>query len=147
MSRQSSLGLLLIAPGLMLVAAGGEGDPAWADPPGAVALEANDHYPGRHGQGVSVSFALRRGPATMLSMSPIAETWHLAWATGEVVETRYDDMRGPNGMFRYDSGDATRVSEAWIASGATHHSALAPGRREVELAAAAQALGVRAVPV
>ena len=133
--------------GLMLVAAGGEGDPAWAEPPGAVAIEANDHYPGRHGEGASVSFALRRGPATMLSMSPVGDTWHLVWATGEIVESRYRHMRGPNGMFRYDAGDATRVSEAWISSGATHHNALAPGRRDVELAAAAEALGVRPVAV
>src|SRR4051812_35670888 len=72
--------------GLLLVAAGGEGDPRWAD--GPVALEANDHYPGHHGQGTSVAFALRQGPATLLSTSPVDRGWQLAWATGEIVETR-----------------------------------------------------------
>ncbi len=47
------------ASGLLLVAAGGEGDPGWAD--GPVQLEANDHYPGNRGQGSSVAFALRTG--------------------------------------------------------------------------------------
>lgn len=133
------------ATGLMLLAAGGEGDPAWAD--GEVALEANDHYPGEHGEGTSIAFALRRGPATMVSMSPIGDDWHLAWATGEVVESRYRNMRGPNGMFRFDSDDAVRAADRWIASGATHHNALAPGRLDVELEVAARVLGVRSVRV
>jgi L-arabinose isomerase len=135
------------ATGLMLIAAGGEGDPAWADPPGAVALEANDHYPGEHGEGTSIAFALRRGPATMLSLSPVGDTWHLAWATGEVVESRYRGMRGPNGMFRFDSGDAMACASAWIASGATHHNALAPGRLDLELPLVARALGIRDIRV
>ena len=81
------------ASGLLLVAAGGEGDPGWAD--GPVQLEANDHYPGNRGQGSSVAFALRKGPATLLSTSPVDVGWNLAWATGEIVETRSAKMRGP----------------------------------------------------
>ncbi len=131
------------ATGLMLVAAGGEGDTAWAD--GPVALEANNHYPGEQGLGTSIAFPLRLGPATMLSLCPIGATWHLAWATGEVVESRYTDMRGPNGMFRYDSGPATEAADRWIASGATHHSALVPGRIGLELEVAARALGIRSI--
>ena len=133
--------------GLLLVAAGGEGDPAWAEPPGAVTLEANDHYPGVRGNGTGLAFALRRGPATLLSLSPTEAGWVLAWATGEVVESRYDAMRGPNGMFQFDSGPAVEAVEAWIASGATHHNALAPGRLDVEVPALAASLGMRAVRV
>ncbi len=133
--------------GLVLIAAGGEGDPAWANPPGRVVLEANDHYPGERGHGTSVAFALRPGPATLLSLSPADDGWVLAWAPGEIVETRYADMRGPNGMFRFDSGPAGEAISRWIASGATHHNALAPGRLTVEVPALAGALGVRAVLV
>jgi L-arabinose isomerase len=129
--------------GLVLVAAGGEGDPAWADPPGSVRLEANDHYPGERGAATSVAFALRPGPATLLSLSPDASGWVLAWAPGQVVETRYQDMRGPNGMFRFDSGPGPEALARWIISGATHHNALAPGRLDIEVPAAAQALGIR----
>ena len=131
------------ATGLVLVAAGGEGDPAWADPPGAVVLEANDHYPGERGEATSVAFGLRRGAATILSLSPTDDGWVLAWATGEIVESRYTRMRGPNGMFRFDSGPGEEALARWIGSGATHHNALAPGRLDLEVPALAAALGIR----
>lgn len=133
--------------GLLLLAAGGEGDPAWADPPGAAILGPNDHYPGARGRGTSLAFRLLRGPATLISMSPTPAGWVLAWATGEVVETRYDAMRGPNGMFRFDSAPAVDAVSHWIASGATHHNALAPGRLDIEIPPLAAALGMRAVRV
>lgn len=133
--------------GLMLLAAGGEGDPAWADTAHPVIVEPNDHYPGEHGAGTSLSFRLERGPATALSLSPVADTWRLAWATGEIVEARYDTMGGPNGMFRFDSGSAFEAGARWIASGATHHNALAGGRLDVEIPILARALGIQEVRV
>lgn len=133
--------------GLVLVAAGGEGDPAWADPDEPRVLEANDHYPGACGEGTSASFALRRGPATLLSLSPTGSGWILAWATGAIEESRYRDLRGPNGMFRFDSGPADVALERWIVSGATHHNALAPGRLDVEIPVLAAALGIQHVRV
>jgi L-arabinose isomerase len=133
--------------GLMLLAAGGEGDPAWADPEHPVVVEPNDHYPGDHGAGTSISFRLERGPATALSLSPAGATWRLAWATGEIVEARYDAMGGPNGMFRFDSGSALDAGARWIASGATHHNALARGRLDVEIPVLARALGIEEVRV
>lgn len=133
--------------GLMLLAAGGEGDPAWADPARPIVVEPNAHYPGRHGAGASLNFGLEPGPATVLSLSPTADGWRLAWATGEVVEARYARMGGPNGMFRFDSGDSDVAGARWIASGATHHNALARGRLDVEIPVLADALGVEAVRV
>lgn len=133
--------------GLVLIAAGGEGDPAWAEPTDAVRLESNDHYPGQRGEGSSVAFALRPGPATLLSLSPDAEGWVLAWGPGEIVETRYRNMRGPNGMFRFESGPSREAISQWIMSGATHHNALAPGHLDVEVPVLAQALGIRHVRV
>jgi len=129
--------------GLVLLAAGGEGDPAWADPPGAVTLEENDHYPGARGRAASIAFGLRRGPATLLSLSPTDAGWVLAWGAGEIVEARYRNMRGPNAMFRFDSGPGGEALAHWIGSGATHHNALAPGRLDVEIPALASALGIR----
>ena len=43
---------------------------------------------------------------------PSRRTWRLAWATGEIVEARYDTMGGPNGMFRFDSGLGVRGRRA-----------------------------------
>jgi L-arabinose isomerase len=133
--------------GLMLLAAGGEGDPAWADPGHPVVVEPNDHYPGEHGAGTALSFRLEQGPATALSLSPCGAGWRLAWATGEIVEGRYDAMGGPNGMFRFDSGSAYEAGARWITSGATHHNALARGRLDVELPVLARALGIEEVRV
>ena len=133
--------------GLMFLAAGGEGDPAWADPAHPVVVEPNDHYPGDHGSGTGLSFRLEQGPATALSLSPAGDTWRLAWATGEIVEARYDTVGGPNGMFRFDSGSAFEAGARWIASGATHHNALARGRLDVEIPVLARALGIEEVRV
>ena len=58
----------------MLLAAGGEGDPAWADPAHPIVVEPNDHYPGDQGAGTSISFRLEPGPATALSLSPVEGT-------------------------------------------------------------------------
>jgi L-arabinose isomerase len=127
---------------LMFLAAGGEGDPAWADPSQPVVVEPNHHYPGEHGDGASISFRLEPGPATALSLSPVGDTWRLAWATGEVVEARYDTVGGPNGMFRFDSGSSYEAGARWIASGATHHNALARGRLDLEVPVLAKALGI-----
>lgn len=135
-----------LASGLMLVAGGGEGDPAWADEAG-VTLTANRHYPGERGAGSSIDYRVRLGPATLLSLSPVRDGWVLAWAPGEVVESRYRRMRGPNAMFRFDSGEIADATSRWIASGATHHNALAPGRLDVEAPALAAALGIREVRV
>jgi L-arabinose isomerase len=133
--------------GLMLLAAGGEGDPAWADPAEPVTVEPNHHYPGTHGAGSGVVFRLEPGPATVMSLSPAPEGWRLAWATGEVVETRYPRMGGPNAMFRFDSGSSYEAGASWIESGATHHQALARGRLDVEIPVLARSLGVREVRV
>ena len=133
--------------GLMLLAAGGEGDPEWADAGQPVVVEPNNHYPGAHGAGASLSFRLAPGPATALSLSPVAGTWRLAWATGEIVEARYDSMGGPNGMFRFDSGSAFEAGARWIGSGATHHNALALGRLDLEIPALARALGIEELRV
>ncbi|HET9938487.1 MAG TPA: hypothetical protein VFQ28_06830, partial [Gaiella sp.] len=97
--------------------------------------------------GMSLSFRLEQGPATALSLSPAGDTWRLAWATGEIVEARYDTMGGPNGMFRFDSGSAFDAGARWIASGATHHNALARGRLDVEIPVLCQALGIEEVRV
>ena len=108
-----------------------------------VTLEENDHYPGARGRATSIAFGLQRGPATLLSLSPTDTGWVLAWGPGEIAETRYRNMRGPNAMFRFDSGPGDAALARWIGSGATHHNALAPGRLDLEIPALASALGIR----
>ena len=131
----------------MLLAAEGEGDPSWADPAVMITVEPNTHYPGERGAGASLSFRLEPGPATALSLPPTGTGWVLAWATGEIAEARHEGIGGPNGMFRFDSGTSSAAGERWIASGATHHNALARGGLDVEVPVLARALGIREVCV
>jgi hypothetical protein len=77
-----------------------------------------------------------------LERTPMGDSWVLDWATGEVV-----DLRVPNGMFRFDSGDVIDATTCWIASGATHHNALGLGRLDLEMPAIADALRIRSVRV
>jgi L-arabinose isomerase len=132
--------------GTMLIASGGDGDPRWADHEGIRTI-ANAYYSGKRGAGTGVTFRLAPGPATLISMSPAGAGWRLIWATGEVTEDGYDGLDGPNGMFRFDRGPIEDAASAWIASGATHHHALAGGRLDTELRIVAAAAGFEAVAV
>jgi L-arabinose isomerase len=133
------------ATGLMLLAAGGEGDTRMAEPEQDIEIRANTHYRGLLGAGAGVTFPVKKGPGTLISLSPTKTTssgWVLTWATGEIVESRYRKMGGPNAMFKFDHSDLNKACEAWIASGATHHNALIPGRRDQEIISFATALGI-----
>lgn len=132
--------------GVMLIASGGDGDPRWADENGIRTIP-NMYYKGQAGAGVGLSFRLAPGPATLISLSPSADGWRLAWATGEVTADGYENLDGPNGMFRFDRRPIEEAASAWISSGATHHHALARGRLDTELRIVAEALGIKAVPV
>jgi L-arabinose isomerase len=114
-----------------LVAAGGEGDPGWAE--GEVTVVPNQYYPGNCGAGLGVRFALRAGPATLIAMTPTAEAWRMIWATGEITGRSFPRLDGPNGMFRFTVQPGHRAAEEWITAGPTHHPALAHGLLDLEL--------------
>jgi len=114
-----------------LVAAGGEGDPRWAE--GGVTVVPNQYYPGHCGAGLGVRFALRRGPATLIAMSPTSDAWRMIWASGEITGRSFDQLDGPNGMFRFTTQPGHRAAEDWIGAGPTHHPALARGVLDLEL--------------
>jgi L-arabinose isomerase len=126
-----------LATNTVLLANGGEGDTGLAAD--QVEVGPSTHYPGMNGAGSALAFALRPGPMTIASLAQIGKGWRLVWALGEVRESRYPRMRAPNGMFAFASPCAL---DKWIASGATHHHALAPGHLDVELPFAAEALGI-----
>jgi L-arabinose isomerase len=64
-----------------------------------------------------------------------------------VTADGYDHLDGPNAMFRFDRAPVEAAASAWIASGATHHHALARGRLDAELRIVAAAAGLEAVSV
>lgn len=118
--------------GEFLLAAGGEGDPTWAEG-GAVTVIPNEYYPGRCGAGLGLRFSLCAGPATLISMTPSTAGWRLIWAPGTVTERSFPGLDGPNGMFRFDTHPAHTAAERWMAAGPTHHPALARGILDIEL--------------
>jgi L-fucose isomerase-like protein len=133
--------------GLALLSAGGEGDPSWRARASTVTVAPNEFFPGARGPGSGVTFEVRTGPATLLSLSPIAQGWRMAWATGEIEESRYASLETPNAMFRFDRGHSVEACEAWTSSGASHHAAVAAGRLDVELPALGSAAQIELVRV
>ena len=134
----------------VLLANGGESDVSMADPGRPITLLPEDHYMGVGGPGAAIVFSLPTGPATLLSMSPIAGAeggWALVVGEGEIIGSRHESIEGPNGMFRFSSGPASEAFQRFCNAGATHHSVLTPGHhlRTLQLMAEWMGFEVRAV--
>ncbi|MCY4369040.1 MAG: hypothetical protein OXF41_06380 [bacterium] len=128
----------------ILVANGGEGDLSIRAPSSTVRLLPEDHYLGDHGPGTAVAFELPEGPATLISLTPVNHTggWVLAGAEGRILDSKHHAMEGPNGMFRFGSGDVAGAYARWCEAGATHHAGLLPGHHGDVLARTAEILGI-----
>jgi len=133
--------------GLMLIAAGGEGDPTIAGSDATIEVYANRHYPGVKGCGACVRFKLRPGPATVLSFTPSAAGWTLIWATGEVLTSHFPGMAGPNALFRYSRGNSAALVERLCELGPPHHNALVPEHIGEELSIFAKLVGIEGVSI
>ena len=133
----------------ILVANGGEGDLSIRAPSSAVRLLPEDHYLGDHGPGTAVAFELPEGPATLISLTPVNHTggWVLVGAEGRILDSKHHAMEGPNGMFRFDSGDVGGAYARWCEAGATHHAGLLPGRHGNVLSRTAEILRITYAPV
>tara|TARA_B100000029_G_scaffold385935_1_gene381676 strand:- start:6241 stop:7707 length:1467 start_codon:yes stop_codon:yes gene_type:complete len=129
----------------LLVANGGEGDTSIHGEKEEISLIPEDHYMGENGPGVAVAFDIKKGPSTLLSLTPISkpkESWRLIVAEGDIIDSRHVKMEGPNGMFRFNSGEVKESYAKWCDLGATHHAALIPGLRKKEIDIAAATLGI-----
>ncbi len=115
-----------------LVAAGGEGDPSWAEKD-KVEVVLNQYYPGLAGPGLGLRFALQPGAATLISMTPSVSGWRLIWGLGEITGRSFPRLDGPNGMFRFQTQPGRLAAEQWIAAGPTHHPSLARRHLDLEL--------------
>lgn len=133
----------------ILVANGGEGDPTIRASSTGVTLLPEDHYMGDHGPGTAVAFELPRGPATLISLTPIdhSNRWVLVGAEGRILDSKHHGMEGPNGMFRFDSGDVAGAYARWCEAGATHHAAVLPGHQGDVLHRTAEMLRIDYVAV
>lgn len=128
----------------ILVANGGEGDLSIRAPSSTVRLLPEDHYLGDKGPGTAVAFELPEGPATLISLTSVNHTggWVLVGAEGRIIGSKHHAMEGPNGMFRFGSGNVAAAYARWCEAGATHHAALLPGHHGDVLSRTAEMLGI-----
>ena len=99
---------------------------------------------GDRGPGVATAFELPEGPATLISLTPLHHTggWVLVGAEGRIIGSKHHAMEGPNGMFRFDSGQVADAFARWCEAGATHHAGVLPGRHGDVLRRTAKILGI-----
>lgn len=129
----------------VLLANGGEGDIAACAPGTPVRLLPEEHYLGERGPGTAVAFALAPGPATLMSLSPVAGMkggWVLVVASGELLGSQHETMEGPNGMFRFAGSEVSTAFQRWCEAGATHHAVLMLGDLGAALETAGLLLGI-----
>ncbi|QYC42451.1 hypothetical protein Nocox_24240 [Nonomuraea coxensis DSM 45129] len=99
-------------------------------------------YHGKRGWGVSVEFDVTRGPVTAFGLRQDRDGgFGFVVSEGEVVEGPL--LQIGNTTSRVDFGcDPGEWTDAWSASGISHHWALGTGHRLAELRAVADLLGV-----
>ena len=134
--------------GLMLLAAGGEGDPAWADPRPPGRRRAERPLPGRPRRRArrsrsGSSRARRRRSRSRRPATRGASPGRRARSSRRAT-TRWAARTACSAS---TPGSAFEAGARWIASGATHHNALARGRLDVEIPVLARALGIEEVRV
>jgi len=104
-------------------------------------------YHGKRGWGVSVEFDVKHGPVTLLGLAQQRDgSFRFVTATGTVVPGPL--LQIGNTTSRVDFGcDPGEWTDAWSATGISHHWALGVGDLRPELQATADLLGVELVDV
>ena len=104
-------------------------------------------YHGKRGFGVSVEFDVRRGPVTAFGIRQGRDgRFSFVASEGEVADGPH--LKIGNTTSRVDFGrDPGEWTDAWSATGISHHWALGTGHRVADLRALADLLGVEMVEV
>ncbi len=104
-------------------------------------------YHGKRGFGVSVEFEVRHGPVTVVGIAQQRDgSFRLVASAGEVVAGPL--LRIGNTTSRVDfGGDPGEWTDAWSATGISHHWALGVGDLIPDLRATAELLGLELVAV
>ncbi|MER5625027.1 L-fucose/L-arabinose isomerase family protein [Streptosporangium sp. NPDC002544] len=104
-------------------------------------------YHGKRGWGVSVEFDVAHGPVTTLGLLQRRDGT-FAFVVSEGVTVEGPLLRIGNTTSRVDFGcDPGEWTDAWSATGISHHWALGTGHRLAELRAVADLLGIEVVHV
>jgi L-arabinose isomerase len=104
-------------------------------------------YHGKRGWGVSVEFDVTHGPVTALGLLQKRDG-KFAFVVSEGVTVDGPHLRIGNTTSRVDFGcDPGEWTDAWSATGISHHWALGTGHRAAELRAVADLLGIEMIVV
>ncbi len=102
---------------------------------------------GKRGQGVSVEFAIRHGPITLLGLTQTFDgRFKFVVAEGESLPGPIPATGNTNTRARF-APDVRTFLERWSLEGPTHHFALGVGRQAGAILRLARALGIEAVNV
>jgi L-arabinose isomerase len=104
-------------------------------------------YHGKRGWGVSVEFDVRHGPVTVFGIAQMRDgAFRFVTSKGDVVAGPH--LQIGNTTSRVDfAGDPGEWTDAWSATGISHHWALGTGDLRPELRATAELLGIDLVEV
>jgi L-arabinose isomerase len=132
---------------LVLLANGGEGHFGAAI--GPVTIAGNENFAGLHGRGASLRFTSFRGPATILSFTPLAgdSRYRMIAAEGTLEAAPPTRLGVFHAAFRFRGLDAVSAYERWCEAGAVHHIAIAPGEWAEHLALLALLSGFELVEI
>jgi L-arabinose isomerase len=104
-------------------------------------------YHGKRGWGVSVEFDVTHGPVTALGLLQKRDG-KFAFVVSEGTTVDGPHLRIGNTTSRVDFGcDPGEWTDAWSATGISHHWALGTGHRAAELRAVADLLGIEMIEV
>ncbi|SNS77194.1 L-arabinose isomerase [Streptosporangium subroseum] len=104
-------------------------------------------YHGKRGWGVSVEFDVTHGPVTALGLLQ-KQDGKFAFVVSEGATVDGPHLRIGNTTSRVDFGcDPGDWTDAWSATGISHHWALGTGHRAAELRAVADLLGIEMIEV
>lgn len=132
---------------LVLLANGGEGHFGAAI--GPVTIAGNENFAGLHGRGASLRFPPFRGPATILSFTPLGgdARYRMIAAEGTLEAAPPTRLGVFHAAFRFHGLGAVSAYEQWCEAGAVHHIAIAPGQWSAHLKLLARMSGFELIEI
>ena len=134
----------------IVIANSGEGEEGIRRPGSKSQVRGNTNFKGVHGRGASFAYALKPGPATVISFTPSpksAKPFRLIVAEGEILKETLPDAGALAGFFRFAHADLHTGYTRWLEAGAVHHAGTTTGHWARELAAAAELLNIECVQI
>jgi L-arabinose isomerase len=128
----------------------GEHDLCWCQKIDQPYLQKNSWYVKDVKTGAAANFALRDGPATLVSFTPNGAEpsgFRFVVAEGYVTDRLFPAKPSVGGAFKFNAEDVVSTWSQWAMAGVNHHSALASGHIADDVAVIARFLKIGCVKV